>query len=785
MHARKLVLISLTAGAFVLATAQSIFDPNSLSSDLKFDDLFPRKSYLGRGAQGVEFSHDDRYLGYLWNPYDTLGGNDLWLYDTQEGRSRKLSSIELFAEIDAETARAIERYKKDKQEEEERLKLEDIKYREEVQKRRQEDEKRKEPLPTYPGISSFEWAHKSNELLLTYRGDIFRWKLGDAKPTRLTKTRDTETQVEWLPDDSGFTFLRGEGVYRVKFDSPMVEQLNPKMPDGVRFGGYFLSPDGNRIAIFGSKAGPPVRQVDWIVYRERFAEARKTSRGVSDDDFSGESMLYTFNIAEDAKGDGKPFEVWKWAGGEEWQETSVNDKPWSPDSKRLTFASWKRDKKELFIHVIDLEAKKNDIVWKTTSDGEHRTPSLAAPFFTPDGKQIVLLTDLSGWRHAHVLDPAAGGARQLTQGSFECYPLEMSKDGKSLFVRATKEHPSRQDIYRVDFSSGAMSKLTPDEGWYQTPVLGNRQEKLAVAFSSWDKLNELNLVENGRARQVTESHNSTGFFKNIKQKPRLFEYKNRHGHTVNGFMFLPPGHQKTDKRPLMVYVYGGPLGEGHSVQQGAFNTTAYLFNMYLTHVLGYVTVTIDPRGQSGYGAVFGKANWDNPGVPQVEDLSDGVKHLVENYGVDPAKVAINGWSFGGWQTLMCMLTAPDVFTLGIAGAGPTEWQNYNTWYTGGVITNSPKGDPKPIDKFSVTHKAQNLKSPLMLLHGVEDTNVLYQDTIMLYRKLLQFGKGPLVELSIDPTGGHGMGGDMNNRDRHAIYLTFILKQWGLPAGLRK
>jgi len=152
-----------------------------------------------------------------------------------------------------------------------------------------------------------------------------------------------------------------------------------------------------------------------------------------------------------------------------------------------------------------------------------------------------------------------------------------------------------------------------------------------------------------------------------------------------------------------------------------------------------------------------------------------------NYGGDPTKVAIKGWSIGGWQTQMCRYTAPDTFTLGIAGAGPTEWQNYNTWYTGGVIGNSPKGDPAYLDKYSLTHLAKNLKSPLMLLHGVEDTNVLFQDTIKVYRELLQFGKGQFVELAIDPTGSHGMGGDMNNRDRHAIYLTFILKHWGLPA----
>jgi hypothetical protein len=125
-----------------------------------------------------------------------------------------------------------------------------------------------------------------------------------------------------------------------------------------------------------------------------------------------------------------------------------------------------------------------------------------------------------------------------------------------------------------------------------------------------------------------------------------------------------------------------------------------------------------------------------------------------------------------------MYTAPDVFTLGIAGAGPTQWQNYNNWYSNGVIGFSPNSKPDDLDKYSLTYLAKNLRSPLLLLHGMVDDNVLFQDTVNVYRKLLQYGRGPLVELALDPTGNHGMGGDMDTRDRHAIYLSFINRWWG-------
>lgn len=736
---------------------------------------------MGRAAQQVEWSCDDKYVAYLWAAYDTMGGSDLWIYDVANGRSRQLTSLDVFSAFDAEAEKAKARYAREKSDEEARLKLADKEYREAVQKLRKENESRREPLPSYPGVSSYEWSHKGHSMLLVYRGDIYRLDVGQERPVRLTKTKESESNVEWLPDDDGFTFQRGSVVYRMQFGSHLVEQLNPDLPAGVNFSGYTISPDGNRMVIFGSKQAAEPRMVDYITYRGRFAEAKKTPRGVAEDDFTGESTMYVFSIAENVRGDGKPTEVWKWNGGEEFQEISLSNHPWSKDSTKLTFGSWKRDKKELIIHVVDVAGKKVTDAFKTTSDGEHRTPSLADPMFMPDGKRIVVLLDLTGFRHPHMLDLATGGVTPITQGNYECYPEEISDDGKWLWVEATKEHPSRNDVYRVNLATSEMERFTHGVGNYGSSAPSHDSNRVAAMFRSWEQLNELFVADGRGQKQVTKSHDSIGFFGNIKLKPQLFEYKNRHGHTVHGYAILPPGFQKTDKRPLMVYVYGGPLGVGKSVNVGDFNSTAYLFNMYLSYVLGYVTVTIDPRGQSGYGSVFGKANWNAPGVAQVEDLSDGVKHLIENYAVDPAKVAINGWSFGGFQTQMCLYTAPDVFTLGIAGAGPTEWQNYNTWYVGGVIGNAPKGNPEPIDKFSLTHMAKNLRSPLLLLHGVEDTNVLFQDTIKVYRELLVAGKGPLVELSIDPTGGHGMGGDMNNRDRHAIYLAFVLKHWGRPS----
>lgn len=757
---------------------------NAVAQTLNLDDLYPRRPFTGKSAAGMEWSHTDRYVAYLWNPYKDRG-MDIWLYDTQDSSTKRLTSMEVMKPFDRDIPKALERYQKEDEELDKADLMSDLEYREWSIKKKKEDEDRKEPLPSYPGITGFKWAKKADEMLFTYKGDIYRLKIGDARPTRLTQTRDGESQPEYAKDDQGFFFRRGDGVYYMSFSSPVVRQLNPALPNNMPLQGYNISPANDRLVIFSGRSIGADRQVDYIVYRSRFAEARKTGRGVADDKFNSESYIFMYDLNDDPEAnpsnDGKPWEVWKFPGGEEYQEASVNREPWSPDGKQFVFASWKRNKKELAFWTADVQTKTLRQIYKTNHDGEHRSPSLSSPFFSPDGSRVFCLLENSGYRHAWSIDPSTQTATQVTKGNFETYPIEASKDGKYLYVRSGKDSPARMQLYRVDVGTGDYARLSKQVGSYGDQVVLSHDQSRAVAtFANWNQLSELHLVSTGSENEkaLTNSHRKEAFDKVNQIKPEIFTYKNRHGQTIYGYIFTPKD-LKRSKRPLMIYVYGGPLGTGKSIVDGVFNSTAYLFNMYLTQKHGFVTVTIDPRGQSGYGAEFGKANWNAPGKAQTEDLSDGVKYLIQNYNVDPKKVAINGWSFGGFQTQMCMYSAPDVFTLGIAGAGPTEWQNYNTWYTGGVIGESRIGKPEDLDKFSLTSMAKNLRSPLLLLHGVEDTNVLFQDTVMVYRKLLQYGRGPLVELAIDPTGGHGMGGDMSNRDRHEIYLAFIRKWWRL------
>ncbi|MBS1723166.1 MAG: S9 family peptidase [Armatimonadetes bacterium] len=752
-----------------------------IESDLKFDDLFPRMPFFGKQANGFEWSHDSRYLGYIWNPYEAKS-SDLWVFDSKTGKSKPVTNISLMAEFDPEAKKAIDRYRKEDRERDERLKLSDKDYREAMIKLKKEQEDRKAPLPSYPGVQEYAWSHKGDDLLFVYRGDLYRWKIGDEKPTRLTKTRDSESSVSWMPNDDGFYFRRGPGLYRMKFDSPYVEQLDPKLPNDLPLWSYSLSPDGTKMMLMTGKSGTYKLQ-EWGTYKGRFVQIRRDAQymGTSDEKIQEERYLYLYDLTAGDGDDNKPWEVWRWKSeGDEILDVSVNEKPWSPDSKKFVFAPHNDLTRDIEIQVADLSTKKIDSLYKSSYPGESTSADQCLPFYTADGTKVVCELETTGWRLPWMIDTVTKSARAIVQGEFEAHPIKLTPDGKDLIVWSSALDVARNQVYRVSLEDGKLNRLTDKLGDYGRPAVSDDARKFALRFRSWSSPTEAFVVEGGRENRLTESHRPGAFDAVNKLKPQLFTYKNRSGQTIHGYVFLPPGFKKEDKRPCMVYTYGGPLGNGVTVSDGSFASTDYLLGLYLSYAMGYVSIAIDPRGTSNYGAAFVRASFGHVGEVQCEDLVDCAKFAQGEWGVDPSKMALNGWSFGGWQTQYVMYHEPDVYTLGIAGAGPTEWQNYNQGYTQETIAIQPEGKVEELDKFSLTKVAMNLKHPLLLLHGMDDENVLFLHTVKVYQVLCQYGLAPLVELVLDPTGSHGLGGDLNRRDTLALYVEFLLKHWGNP-----
>ena len=683
------------------------------------------------------------------------------------------------------------------------------------------DEKKKEAKPEVKPV-------------MPYRGDL----------TRLTRTRERESDLQYLPDGSGYTYLRNGALLKVAFGDHRIVQLDPELKDGERMVGYRISPDQKRLVFLANRgdnfwgAG---RQVTIVNYRDRFARAEQVTRHMSDDPWpEAFSSVYLYDLNGHDKEEGTLERVFtKRITG---PRDILRVPEWSPDSSRVAFAAFeqstslikileagfvdkiKKDEPEAEKPTASPPAEADDgsqdgeedensdktgdeksddadkgqgkeeskeeekpefkienaeVVYEFLHFGGPNTPGMVQPQYLPDSRRLVFLSEISGYRQLHLLEPRYQQLRQLTEGQFEVYPFDISEDHTRIFATATKDDPNQEQVYTIDAETGAMTMLSNESGVYNsvaisddgTHVLANRAD-----FGSPVEMVAITAGDDIASRVMTDSHPSEAH-KLTTVSPEYFTYENRHGQTIHGHMFKPADWTPDDKRPLLIYVYGGPLGEQKMATRGSFNTSSYGFARYMAEVHGYVTATIDPRGASGYGAVFEKANFEQVGKPQTEDLVDGAKWLVKHAGVDEKRMGLHGWSFGGFQTQMVMYTEPDVFAAGIAGAGPTEWENYNSWYSSGTIGEATPGKVS-LDKYSLLPLAKNLKGHLLLIHGMEDSNVLYQDTVRVYRELLKADKEVNVELFLDPTGGHGLGGDVKTLGRFRKYEDFLLRYLG-------
>lgn len=893
---------TLTAQATATEASSDAAATEKVKAELDLEKIFPEKGFFGPSARDAEFTADGRFAAWLYRGYDERRhGNDLWVHDFDTGETTRVTSAVVMAAFQADARKVLDDRLEKAQKKAKDDKSKDADSKEKggddkggksttdasvvtdatgttdatadattdkaTKKKAAKRAKRLEQLemmntvddedaddekaPRYHGISSFTWAPDTASLLFSSDGDIYRWSVGDKAPTRLTRTGDSERGVAWLPDGTGYTYMRDGALLRVRFGSHLVEQLDPTFGSGERLSSYQLSPDGKRAVFLTTKGQGRMeggRTVKIASYRDRFVKVREVPRHVSDDPKpKATTKLYLYDLEKGLREQGLLYEIHshEFTGPRD----TLRRPEWSPDSSRVTFSWFEQESEHVTVlesvfptedeqdeaeeKVAEKEAaavaaaegegegedgetkgggsggkgeKREEeheqdpelpdpkvltetkrvsplpakVVYRFLHNGGPNTPGMIAPKYLADSRSIVFISEQSGFRHLHVLDPLYESTRQLTHGRFEVYPIDLNEARTQYWVLATKEHSSQQDVYAVDVQTGAMQRLTTESGFYSSAAVSEDSKRVLAQFVDAGHPRELVAVDVAAGTQValTDSHPPEAHAY-TEAVPEFFSYENRHGHSIHGFLFKPDDWTPKDQRPAIIYVYGGPLGTRKQVTRGNFGSDGYLFAWYMAKKHGYVCATIDPRGMSGYGGVFEKANFEQVGKPQVEDLVDGVKHLAEAHGVAQDKVGLHGWSFGGFQTQMCLYTEPDVFACGIAGAGPTEWENYNSWYSTGTIGKSRQGTKEPdLKKFSLLPLAKNLKSRLLLVHGMEDSNVLYQDTVRVYRELLKAGKETLVELFLDPTGGHGLGGDVKRVNRSRKYEEFFVRNLG-------
>lgn len=409
-----------------------------------------------------------------------------------------------------------------------------------------------------------------------------------------------------------------------------------------------------------------------------------------------------------------------------------------------------QDNKDFWILKLDAATGNLSLVDRQRDEAWVGGPGVGRGGQWIDQNRFYFQSEATGYSHLYVYNVATGDKKQLTSGNWEVQRVQLSNDKTTFYISANKEHPGITHFYKISVNGGDLVQLTSMKGGNEV-TLSPDEKWLAINYSYMDKPWELYIQANkpgAKAVQITKS--TTAEFDSYKwRQPDLVSFKNRYGDDVYARVY--PAANPHPNKPAVVFVHGaGYLQNVHFWWSQYFRE--YMFNNLLADN-GYTVIDIDYTASSGYGRNHRTGIYRNMGGKDLTDQVDGVKMLVEKYGVNPKHVGLYGGSYGGFITLMGMFKEPEVFTAGAGLRSVTDWAHYNHGYTSNIL-NEPYNDPLAYQRSSPIYYADNLKGNLLMLHGMVDVNVHFQDIVRLTQRFIELGKDNW-DLAVYPVEDHG------------------------------
>lgn len=356
--------------------------------------------------------------------------------------------------------------------------------------------------------------------------------------------------------------------------------------------------------------------------------------------------------------------------------------------------------------------------------------------FLADNETVYFQSEATGYSHLYTYNLKSNVKKQLTKGNWEVRDLILSKDKKAFYLTTNTTHPGNRDFYKLNVADGIMQPILTKDGAHEV-VVSPDESTLLVRYSFKNKPWDFYIAENKKntALQQISSSTSEEFKKYQWREPEVITFKAQDGTPVYARLYTPKAENTNNA--AVIFVHGaGYLQNAHNHWSAYYRE--YMFHNLLTD-LGYTVLDIDYRGSDGYGRDFRTGIYRFMGGKDLTDHLDGKKYLVDNLGIDANRVGIYGGSYGGFITLMGMLTTPGEFVSGAALRSVTDWAHYNHGYTGNIL-NFPETDPEAFKKSSPIYYAGNLKGNLLMLHGMVDDNVEYKDIVRLSQRFIELEK---------------------------------------------
>jgi len=379
------------------------------------------------------------------------------------------------------------------------------------------------------------------------------------------------------------------------------------------------------------------------------------------------------------------------------------------------------------------------------------------PRWLGDGT-FLWLSERTGYQHVYWYEKDGKLRCAVTSGEWQVRSIVRVDEARQrLWFEGTKDGATGRHLYRVNFDGSGLVGLTPGVGTHQFQLSADG----AFVLDTWSAMDQPPIVrvldDHGEVvREIGAANGGEGAAKYAFSGKQRLTIKARDGYELDAAVQLPPDWKEGARYPVFLPTYSGP--DAPTVRDAWSHST---YSQFLAQQ-GFVILQVNVRSASGRGQVHTGTCYKQLGVVELRDLEDAVDHVCAKFGGDPARVAISGWSYGGFMAAYA-LTHSTKFALGLAGAGVHDWRLYDTIYTERYMQ-TPQQNAAGYDAGSVIKKAKNLHGHLVLIHGSMDDNVHLQNTMQLLWELQSAGKQN-VELMVYPRSRHGLNPRVNGHSQ--------------------
>ena len=714
---------------------------------LTLDRIHGEPSLAGPGVKTLKVSPDGERVTFLRGRDDNQFQQDLWEYNMKDKTTRRL--------VDSKKLVPNEE-----------LSLEEKARRERAR------------TASLSGIITYSWSPDGKQLLVPIAGDLYLVDV--AKPDAARKVASGNVlDPKISPKGRYVSFVRNQNLVVIDLKTGAERQLTQDGKGTVHNGeaefiaqeemdqttGYYWAPDDSAIAYkrYDEAPVPVARRFEIFADRTEVIDQHYPAAG-------DPNVLVDLFIVSPETGVSRKIDL----GAD--KDIYLVRADWSADGKTLAYQRQTRDQKRLDLVAVDAASLAQRTLLTETS------PTWVSIHndlrFLKDRPAFIWASERSGRNHLYLYDLNGKLLNPISRGEWGVdNVLAVDEKAGKVYVSSNRDAVIDKQTYALALNGSTADKparISKGDGWHEAAFAGNG--KIFVdTYSSPTTPPQVSIRRADGAMVEWLQHNELNanhpFAKYLPDLlPTEFGTIKAHdGQTLHYSMIKPANFDATKKYPVFLFTYGGP----HS--QRVTRTWGNYFDQYMAQQ-GFVVFRLDNRGSSRRERQFTDVIYNNLGKNEVEDQVTGIDWLAQQSFVDPKRVGVFGWSYGGFMTLRLLAAASDKIAMGVSVAPVTDWSLYDTHYTEQFVGATPKSDPDAYARSGVFAHLDGLKSPLLLIHGMADDNVLFTNSTRLIDELVK--RNVQFDLMTYPGAKHGISGRTSQRHVYGLIEAFFKKNLG-------